>query len=346
MLKSLSIRNVVLIDKLDMDLQRGLTVLSGETGAGKSILLDALGLLLGNRADIGMIRNGCDKLVVSGCFEVFDKNGKLEELCSEHDLDYSRDIIISRSLNNDGRGKIFFNDQPITQKLLKEIGGYLVEVHGQFDNQGLLNPETHLEVLDNYGGYAQARANTKEAYIRYKQAQKAYVDLQEKVAEAQKEEESLRHWVKEFEVINPRENEKEELEKLRLQLMNSEKLLDNFNQAYNSLQGQTVSVREALRQAQTAIARINGITDNKYAGIYELLDTALINAEEAAEEISAAMSDTSLNQRDINEVEERLFTLKDLARKHRVEVEELPSVWRDMEDKLNKLDKSAVDLSL
>lgn len=345
MLKSLSIRNVVLIDKLDMDLQRGFTVLSGETGAGKSILLDALGLLLGNRADVGMIRNGCDKLVVSGCFEVFDKNGKLEELCCEHDLDFSRDIIISRSLNNDGRGKIFFNDQPITQKLLKEIGGYLVEVHGQFDNQGLLNPETHLEVLDNYGEYSQARANTKEAYIRYKQAQKAYNELQEKVTEAQKEEESLRHWVKEFEVINPQENEKEELEKLRFRLMNSEKLLDNFNQAHNSLQGQTISVRESLRQAQTAIARANGMSENKYAGIYELLDTALINAEEAAEEISSALSDISLNQHDINEVEERLFALKDLARKHRVEIEELPSVWRNMEDKLNKLDKSAVDLS-
>jgi len=345
MLKSLSIRNVVLIDKLDMDLQRGLTVLSGETGAGKSILLDALGLLLGNRAEAGMIRNGCDKLVVSGCFEVFDKSGKLEELCSEHDLDFSRDIVISRSLNNDGRGKIFFNDQPITQKLLREIGGYLVEVHGQFDNQGLLNPDTHLEVLDNYGGYSQACVNTKEAYVRYKQAQKAYAELQEKITEAQKEEESLRHWVREFEVINPQEDEKEKLEKLRFRLMNSEKLLDNFNQAHNSLQGQTISVRESLRQAQTAISRVNGMCDNKYAGIYELLDTALINAEEAAEEISSALSDISLNQHDINEVEERLFALKDLARKHRVEIEELPSVWRNMEDKLNKLDKSAVDLS-
>ena len=108
MLKSLSIRNVVLIDKLDMNLSEGLTVLSGETGAGKSILLDSLGLLLGSRAEVGMIRTGQEKLVVSGCFEVADKKGKLAALCDEHDLEFSKEIIISRSLAQDGRGKIFF----------------------------------------------------------------------------------------------------------------------------------------------------------------------------------------------------------------------------------------------
>ena len=128
MLKSLSIRNVVLIDKLDLDLQRGFTVFSGETGAGKSILLDSVGLLLGQRADISMIRNGCDKLSVSGAFEVADKTGELASLLHEHDIDFDGEIIISRSLTTDGRGKIFLNDQPVTQKLLKEVGAYLVEI--------------------------------------------------------------------------------------------------------------------------------------------------------------------------------------------------------------------------
>ncbi|MEE6206688.1 MAG: AAA family ATPase, partial [Alphaproteobacteria bacterium] len=117
MLKSLSIRNVVLIDKLDLDLQRGFTVFSGETGAGKSILLDSVGLLLGQRADISMIRNGCDKLSVSGAFEVADKTGELTSLLHEHDIDFDGEIIISRSLTTDGRGKIFLNDQSVTLKL-------------------------------------------------------------------------------------------------------------------------------------------------------------------------------------------------------------------------------------
>ena len=344
MLKSLSIRNVVLIDKLDMNLSEGLTVLSGETGAGKSILLDSLGLLLGSRAEVGMIRTGQEKLVVSGCFEVADKKGKLAALCDEHDLEFSKEIIISRSLAQDGRGKIFFNDQPVTQKLLKEIGGYLVEVHGQFDNQGLLNQANHLEVLDNYGGYANALSEMKEAYANYKNALAKRINLQNEIETAAREEENLRHWIKEFEVINPKENEKEELEKTRLQLMNSEKLLDNMNSAYNALQGQSISVRESLRQAQTAISRVNAMLDNKYAEIYELLDTSLVNATEACEQIETAMRETTLQQSDIDAVEERLFTLKDLARKHRVEVEKLPNVWRDMEDKLSKLEKSAGDL--
>ncbi|MBQ8481066.1 MAG: DNA repair protein RecN [Alphaproteobacteria bacterium] len=345
MLKSLSIRNVVLIDKLDMELADGLTVLSGETGAGKSVLLDSLSLLLGNRAETGMIRNGCDKLVVSGCFETADKNGKLASLCEEHNLDFAKEIVISRSLSQDGKGKIFFNDQPITQKLLKEIGGYLVEVHGQFDNQGLLNPATHLGVLDSYGGYSAALADMKEAFFNYKKVKTARENLQNEVENAAREEENLKHWIKEFESIKPKENEKEELEKLRVQLMNSEKLLDNFNSAYNALQGQSVSVREALRQAQTAVSRVNAMLDDKYSGIYGLLDTALINAEEAGEELETAMREITLNQSDIDAVEERLFTLKDLARKHRVEVDELVQVWQKMEEQLNKLEKSAGDLS-
>lgn len=345
MLKSLSIRNVVLIDKLDVDLQSGLTVLSGETGAGKSILLDSLGFILGNRADVGMIRAGQDKMTVTGCFEISDKKNTLSALCEEHNLDYAREVIISRSLYQDGRGKILFNDQPITQKLLKEIGGYLAEIHGQFDNQGLLNPANHREVLDNYGAYAEALADMREAFINYKKAQTARENLQAEIENAAREEENLRHWQKEFEVINPKENEKEELEKLRVQLMNSEKLLTNFNLAYNSLQGQSANVRDALRQAQTAISRVNGMTDNKYAAIYDLLDTALVNLDEAAAQIENAMHETTLSQSDIDAVEERLFTLKDLARKHRVEVEELPAVWQDIENKLNKLEKSAGDLS-
>ncbi|MBR1600576.1 MAG: DNA repair protein RecN [Alphaproteobacteria bacterium] len=344
MLKSLSIRNVVLIDKLDMDLSDGLTVLSGETGAGKSILLDSLGLLLGNRAETGMIRNGCDKLVVSACFEIADKSGKLANLCEEHDLDFTKEIVISRSLTQDGKGKIFFNDQPITQKLLKEIGGYLVEVHGQFDNQGLLNPATHLNVLDNYGGYSVALAEMREAFLNYKRAKKLRETLQKEIEDATHEEENLRHWIKEFAVIKPKENEKEELEKLRVQLMNSEKILDNLNSAYNALHGQNISVREALRQAQSAVSRVNAMLEDKYSETYDLLDTALINAEEASEQLENAMRETTFNQNDINAVEERLFALKDLARKHRVEVDELVQVWQNMEERLGKLEKSSGDL--
>lgn len=338
MLKSLSIRNVILIDKLDLDLQNGFTVLSGETGAGKSILLDSLGLVLGHRADVGMIRQGCDKLAVSACFEISDKHTDIYDLCREYDLDIDREIIIKRTLSADGRGKIFFNDQVITQKFLKEIGGCLVEVHGQFDNQGLLNPTTHLRVLDNYGNYAAELKDTEKAFKEYKAIKDERLNTEKMLENARLEEENMQHWVQEFAQIKPRENEVEELEKLRHQMMNSEKILESLNVAYKALNNQNQSVRDALRQAQSSIAKVNVLLDDKFAAIYELLDTALVNTEEAGMEIENALNKISVNQNEVDNVEERLFALKDLARKHHTTVENLPEVWKDLQEKLEHLE--------
>ena len=342
MLKSLSIRNVVLIDKLDLDFQNGFSVLSGETGAGKSILLDSVGLLLGKRAEVGMIRSGCDKLSVCGSFEIADKKGELAALCAEYDLDFEHEIIIKRTLNQDGKGKIFFNDQPITQKLLKEIGSYLVEIHGQFDNQGLLNPATHLSVLDNYGAYPEKITVLKTAFAAYKKAKDNRVNAEAKIAQSMADEDTLRHWVDEFQKMQPRENEQEELEEKRRQMMNAEKILENLDAAYKALnQG---GVQSALRQAQAAISRVNVLLNGKFDNIYSLLDTALVNADEAGEEIEAASNEVSLNQNELDAVEERLFALKALARKHNTTIEELPLVWQQMEENLRNLELGEDDI--
>lgn len=342
MLKSLSIRNVVLIDKLDLDFQNGFSVLSGETGAGKSILLDSVGLLLGKRAEVGMIRSGCDKLSVCGSFEIADKKGELAALCAEYDLDFEHEIIIKRTLNQDGKGKIFFNDQPITQKLLKEIGSYLVEIHGQFDNQGLLNPATHLSVLDGYGAYPEKITAMKAAFAVYKKAKDNRVNAEAKIAQSKADEDNLRHWVDEFQKMQPRENEQEELEEKRRQMMNAEKILENLDAAYKALnQG---GVQSALRQAQAAISRVNVLLNGKFDNIYSLLDTALVNADEAGEEIEAASNEVSLNQNELDAVEERLFALKALARKHNTTIEELPLVWQQMEENLRNLELGEDDI--
>lgn len=343
MLTSLSIRNVVLIDKLDLDFPAGFSVLSGETGAGKSILLDSVGLLLGHRAETSMIRGGCDRLSVSGCFEITRKNEALERIFREQELDFSGEIMIKRTLDKDGRGKIFVNDQQVTLKLLKDIGANLVEIHGQFDNQGLLNPATHLEVLDNYGSYHASLFQMKTAYAAYKRARQEREEAEKNLAAAAAEEDNLRHWVEEFQKIKPEKNEMLVLEDRRQQMMYAEKIAENLDGAYKAL-NQPNSVRAALRQAQTAIARINGMLNNKFAGLYETLDTALVNVEEANEEIEAASSEVNFSQEDINQVEERLYALKDLARKHGAAVEELPQVWAEMTDKLTHLEHGGENL--
>lgn len=342
MLKYLSIRNVVLIDKLDLDFQNGFSVLSGETGAGKSILLDSVGLLLGKRAEVGMIRSGCDKLSVCGSFEVVDKTGELAALCAEYDLEFNHEIIIKRTLNDDGKGKIFFNDQPITQKLLKEIGGYLVEIHGQFDNQGLLNPATHLSVLDNYGLYADKLTTMRDAYAVYKKAKEDRIAAEEKICQAKADEENLRHWVGEFEKLQPQANEQEELEQKRQQMMNAEKILENLDAAYKALNQS--GVQSSLRQAQAAVARVNNLLGGKFDNIYALLDTALVNADEAGEEIEAASNEVSLNQNELDAVEERLFALKALARKHNTTIGELPQIWVQMSESLQHLARGEEDI--
>ena len=187
MLCSLSIRNVVLIDKLDLEFSSGLSVLTGETGAGKSILLDSLGLVLGNRAETSLIRKGEDKLSVTAVFSLPKAGHPLLALAKEYDLDLEDEIIIKRTLDTNGKGKIFINDQQVSLKVLKELGRFLVEVHGQFDNHGLLNPTLHRGILDGYGQYKAEQNTVAEKYSQYKQAVQKRQDTEKDLAAAKQE---------------------------------------------------------------------------------------------------------------------------------------------------------------
>ena len=337
MLQSLSIRNVVLIDKLDLDFKSGLSVLTGETGAGKSILLDSLGLVLGNRAETSLIRQGEDKLSVPAVFEVRDKSNPLFALCEEYELEADSEITIKRSLNREGKGKIFFNDQPISARLLKEIGKYLVEVHGQFDNQGLLNPANHRDVLDAYAGYKNLLAEVAEKFVAYKTAKAARIEAENNVAKAKSDEEALRHWVDELEKIAPEAGEEETLGKKRLEMMNAEKIIESLNYAFGALT-QGADVQSALRQAQSAMDRANALVDGKYDQIIAMLDQALIDVNEAVSELEEASESFSLNQNELENIESRLFALRGLARKHQVTVNELPQVLEEFRHKLSAIE--------
>ena len=338
MLTSLSIRNVVLISKLDLDFKSGLSVLTGETGAGKSILLDSLGFVLGNRAETGLIRQGADKLSVTATFDIRIKDTPLEGIFSEYELDIPEDeIVIKRTLSTEGKGKIFLNDQSISAKVLKEIGRYLVEVHGQFDNQGLLNPANHQSVLDSFGGYDEQRAEVSKTYKEYKAAQKARIEAESSISKAKSDEEDLRHWLSELEKINTYRGEEEELSQKRLEMMNSEKLLESLNHAYGALSG-NFDIISSIRQAASAIEKANMLVNGKYDNIVEMLSETLVNAEEAMSEIEAASQNVSLNENDLNALEERLFALRSLARKHQCSVDELPDVMAKFQTALNAIE--------
>ncbi len=344
MLQSLSIRNVVLIDKLDIDFQPHLSVLTGETGAGKSILLDSLGLVLGKRAETSLIRQGEDKLSVTAVFDAEPDNAPLRELLSENELDAGEEIIIKRVLNRDGKSKIFFNDQPISARLLKDIGKYLVEIHGQFDNQGLLNPANHRDVLDAYGNYSALRRKTAEAYREYRRAVSARAQAEADISRAKADEDNLRHWVRELENIAPRRGEEAKLQQRRQELMNAEKIIESLNYAYAALT-QGADVQSALRQAQSAVDKANRHVDGKYDEIFGALDRALIEVNDAVERIEEASSEVSLSADEQENIDSRLFALKDLARKHGVAVDDLEDVLTDFRQKLNNIELGEDGLS-
>ena len=337
MLQSLSIRNVVLIDKLDLDFKSGLSVLTGETGAGKSILLDSVGLVLGNRAETSLIRHGEDKLAVAASFSLPKVDSPLWKIFEENELEVEDELIIKRTLSRDGKGKIFINDQPVSAKLLKEAGKYLVEIHGQFDNQGLLNPANHRDVLDAFGAYPFLLENTKAKFSAYRNARKARLEAEENILHAKDEEENLRHWVAELEKIGPVEGEEDELGKRRLELMNAEKIIENLNYAYGTLT-QGADVLSALRQAQSAIYKANDMVDGKYSDIIDALEQAMIEADEAVNQIENASSNVAVDTGELEEIESRLFALRGLARKHQVEIDALPRVLTELKQKLSNIE--------
>lgn len=337
MLQSLSIRNVVLIDKLDLDFKSGLSVLTGETGAGKSILLDSLGLVLGNRAETSLIRQGEDKLSVTAQFSLQKQTPALRALLDEYEIEADDELLIKRSLTRDGKGKIFINDQPAGAKLLKEIGKYLVEVHGQFDNQGLLNPANHLDVLDAYGAYKPLADRTAAAFAAYKKARAARQEAEKNIARAKEDEENLRHWVDELEKMNPRPDEEDELGKKRQEMMNAEKIIDSLNYAYGALT-ERADVQGAIRSAQSAMDKANTLVDGRYQTIIDMLDQALIDISETVNELEEVSHNVSLNQNELENIEERLYALRGLARKHNVAVSDLPQTLADFRNRLSTIE--------
>ena len=337
MLSELTINNVVLIDKLDLEFKSGLSVLTGETGAGKSILLDSLGLVLGNRAEVSQIRQGTEKLSVTAVFEGEGKKEEVSEFLKEYEIETDGELVIKRTLDKNGKGKIFINDQLISAKLLKEIGKFLVEIHGQYDNQGLLNPANHKSILDAYGNYKDLKQTVKRCWQEYKQAEKARQEAEANIAQAKEDEDNLRHWVEELERIGTYSGEEGELNQKRLELMNAEKLIDNLKAAYSSLNG-NFDIVSALRQAQTAMEKANQIVAGKYDAIVEILEQSRINAEEAQNEIEEATNNINLNQNELDKIEERIYALRGIARKHQVSVEELPELLEKFKQRLNNLE--------
>lgn len=324
MLTALSIRNVVLIEALDLSFHAGLGVLTGETGAGKSILLDSLGLVLGDRADPGLVRSGTDEASVIATFEFDALPAPLRAALDAADVEIEpgEPLIIKRRVKADGGSRAFINDQPASVALLREIARALVELHGQHDDRGLVNARGHRTLLDRY---ADAEPGVvAEAWTRWSRAQAELDEARAAIDAARADQDLMAAHLAELEALDPRHGEEAELAEARAAMQKGEKLSGDLA-ALQALWEGSDSALAILRSAARRLDRIAG-EHPLLAEALASLDRAVIEAGEAEDRIAAAIDALAHDPALLDRIETRLFDLRGLARKHRCQVEDLPAV--------------------
>lgn len=334
MLLGLSIRDVVLIDRLDIGFRPGLSVLTGETGAGKSILLDSLGLALGARSENGLVRRGADQLSVTAEFAVPPGHPVLQIL-EEQALAAAQELVLRRVVSIDGRSRAFVNDQPISVGLLRRLGDSLVEIHGQFESHGLLDAATHRTVLDAFAGADGAAV--RQGWTGWQEAIKARIEAEALLAKARGEEDFLRHAVEELNALDPKPGEEATLAEHRAIMMHGEKLLEGMNAAQQALSHKG-DVEASIRAAQRALERVADRAEGRLDPVIAALDRAALEANEAQNLLEKVSSTIDLDPNALEKIEERLFSLRAVARKHGVQVDDLAALRDRLAGELQAID--------
>ncbi|HQV03026.1 MULTISPECIES: DNA repair protein RecN [unclassified Novosphingobium] len=343
MLTRLAIRNIVLIEALDLDFAGGLGVLTGETGAGKSILLDALGLALGARADSGLVRAGEDQASVTASFE-FDKLPmSIRSILTEAELDVEpgEPLLIKRRVKADGGSKAFINDQPVGAALLRELSGHLVELHGQHDDRGLVNPRGHRLLLDRF-----ARADVagvEAAWQAWRAAQDALDAARAGIVQAAEDRDLLLAHLAELTTLEPEVGEEEQLAQARSTMQKGEKLTDDL-EALRKLWAGSDSALASLRSAARRLDRI-AEEHPLLAEALGALDRAVIEASEAEEKLERAAEALAHDPAALDRIETRLFELRAAARKHHCQVDDLPHKMREMRAALDGIEGGEAELA-
>jgi DNA repair protein RecN (Recombination protein N) len=338
MLAGLSIRDVVLIERLALSFAPGLTVLTGETGAGKSILLDALALALGERADSGLVRHGAPQAAVTAEFDLPQSHPALAIL-DEQDIQAESPLVIRRTLTADGRSRAFINDQPVSVGLLRRLAETLVEIHGQFETHGLFDAGTHRLMLDLYGGLERQAGAIAEAWHAWRAAEAERAQAVAEAEAAKAEEEYLREVVTELETLAPKPGEEASLSDLKQRLQNREKLLDALSSAQRDLAGDR-GAELLLSQARRALERVADRAGGSFDGIVAALDRAQIEIGEAQGALEAAAAEYEAADQDLGTVDDRLFDLRRVARRHSVAVDDLAALGAMLASRLAGLEDS------
>ncbi|BDA85577.1 DNA repair protein RecN [Aureimonas sp. SA4125] len=328
MLVHLSIRDIVLIERLDLALGEGLSVLTGETGAGKSILLDALALALGGRGDGSLVRHGAKHGEITAVFDL-PAGHPSRLVLTENGFDDDGDLILRRIQSADGRTRVFINDRPSSVSLMREIGAGLVEIHGQHDDRALVDPEAHRLLLDDYGGLRTEAEATARAHADWKRAEGDLLRHRAKIEAAAREADYLRAAVAELSELAPVVGEEEELAARRQLMMKSEKIASDVAEAHDELSGHSSPIpglAGLLKRLDRRKDEVPGLLDDTL----ERLDTALDALSDAQMSLQAALRGLEFDPRALEEAEERLFALRAAGRKFSRPVDTLPDLMAAM----------------
>jgi len=343
MLRRLSIRNIVLIDALDLEFDAGLGAMTGETGAGKSILLDALGAALGARANADLVRLGADKGSATAEFDLDDDHpawGWLRE--QGHEIE-DASLIVRRVISREGRSRAFVNDQPVGVATLRELGTRLIEIHGQFDDRALVDPAGHRGLLDAYGGLQREHKQVQALYATWRAATATLETTRTDIAAAQRDAEFVRHSVEELAELAPEEGEEDVLDAERRQMQRAESIAEDVSKAIGQLgnHGAEGALSDTLRRIEVAAGKADGKLDTAL----EVIAKALHTCSDALSEVERAAEALSFDPRRLEQAEERLFALRALARKHRIGVADLPNLHSGLAEKLAFIEQGEAKLT-
>ncbi len=341
MLKGLDIRDILIIDHLELSLRAGLNVLTGETGAGKSILLDSLGFVLGWRGPSDLVRQGAEQGEVSAWFDLPDDHPVLD-LLEQHGLPVSQELILRRVNGRDGRKTAWINDRRVSGELLRKLSEHLVELHGQHDDRGLLNGKGHRNLLDDYGQYGALKAAVAKAWSEKERARKAVELENEAVTELRREEEFLRHAVTELSVLDPKPGEADALDAKRRLMQASTRVRADVSKAHHALgrEGAEALLYDAQRWLQEAAAQLNDELDAPLDSLARVMN----ELQDTLNEVEACLDAIGFNPHELETLEERLFAMRGLARKHDVHVDALADLAGDLDARLLRLDAGADNL--
>ncbi|MEZ5674906.1 DNA replication and repair protein RecN [Thalassovita litoralis] len=341
MLRSVEIRDMLIIDRLDLDFQPGLNVLTGETGAGKSILLDSLGFVLGWRGRAELVRSGADQGEVVAVFDLPEGHAA-HRVLAEAGLPDGDELILRRVNSRDGRKTAWVNDRRCSGEVLRALSDTLIELHGQHDDRGLLDPKGHRALLDAFGAYAPLQDRVRDAWRDMSRRRKALSVAEAALIEVRKEEEFLRHAVEELDKLAPEPGEETDLDTRRRMMQGAERIRDDVAKALNALgtDGAEGAMGDALRWLEGVSDKAEGVLDAPI----DALGRAFAELSDAMSGVENALDGLQFNPHDLEEVEERLFAIRAVARKHGVLPDDLGALADELRTKLHALDQGDADI--